>query len=189
MLASSTYFISAGNIKESVIHRERKEGRFSLLFWWRWGVLLPVYRKTTWITGVPASVVQPRQTVSSVCFSCVATSSENGSVLWVCCQVKSAVMTMYEDKIRSQGDVILETGSPAMSLCVFPPSGLNCRLSLCYFPPNLWPCVCAVLYWFVKVFQHKSFNTASTLAHLDFAWFLLADGLPTSFQLFLCIVM
>lgn len=63
--------MSARNIKEAVIHRERKEGRFSLLFGWRRGALLPVYRKTTWITGVTASVGQPRQTVSSVCFSCV----------------------------------------------------------------------------------------------------------------------
>ena len=46
--ASPTYFISAGNIKESLIHGEGEKARLSWLFWWCQRVLLPVYRKTTW---------------------------------------------------------------------------------------------------------------------------------------------
>lgn len=81
MLASLTYFIWDGNIKECVIHEVREKVRLRWLLRWRVGALFPVYRDTTWITGVSASAIQTRQTVWSPCFSSAATSSEDGSVL------------------------------------------------------------------------------------------------------------
>lgn len=129
MLVSLTYFISAGSIKECVIHRVREEVRLRRLLRCRLWASFTVYRDTTWITGVSASAIQTRQSVSSLCFSSAATSSENGSVLWVCCQHKSSVMTMDKDSIRSQRSIIPEAArrEPGCVLCS--PSGLLCGLS------------------------------------------------------------
>lgn len=128
-LVSLTYFISAGSIKECVIHRVREEVRLRRLRCCRLGALFPVNRDTTWITGVSASANQTRQSVSSLCFSSAATSSENGSVLWVCCQLKSSVMTMYEDSIRSQRSIIPEAAWREPVCVLRSPSGLCCGLS------------------------------------------------------------
>lgn len=113
-LASLTYFISAGNIKQSVIHGEGEEVRLSLLFWWRLGVLLPVHRKKP-----PGSQVFLDQWSSQdklfllFAFPVLPLHQRMGQRFWFCSQVKSSVMTMYEDEIRSQRDVILEALSPA----------------------------------------------------------------------------
>lgn len=98
---------------------------------------------------------------------------------------KPSVMTMYEDEIRSQEVVILQAERPlSLSLCFFPLAWIVGSACATFLQISSR----AVLYWFVKVFQHKSFNTASTLSHLDFALFSLAHGRPTSTQLSHCIV-
>lgn len=108
LLARLTYSISVGNIKQCVIHRVREKVRLRWLLRCRLGV----HGDAAWITGVSASAIRTRQSASSLCFSSAATSSENGSVLWVCCQLKSCVMTMYEDGIRSHRGIMPEAARP-----------------------------------------------------------------------------
>lgn len=94
--ASSTYFISAGSIKESLIHRGRL--RFSILMMLVECCCQFTEKKKplTWITGVPASVGPPRQTVSFLfVFPVLPLHQRMGLELWAGCQVKSSVMTMY----------------------------------------------------------------------------------------------
>lgn len=184
--ASSTYFISAGSIKESLIRREGKRGGFGFLFWWCWwSVVASFYRKKT-KKPPPGSHVflhqWPRQDklflFCSRFLSCHFIREWVG-VLWAGCQVKSSVMTMYQDEIRSQGDVILEAVSLAW-LFVSPPHLAWIVARACATFHQISGLV--VLYWFAKVFQHKSFNTASTLSRLDFALYPLADGAQTSIR-------
>lgn len=104
--ASSTYFISAGSIKESLIRREGKRGGFGFLFWWCWwSVVASFYRKKTknhHLDHMCSCISGPAKTncFFSVRVSCPATSSENGSACfepaarsnppsWLCIRMKS----------------------------------------------------------------------------------------------------
>ena len=141
--ASSTYFISAGSIKESLIHRGRL--RFSILM-----MLVECCcqftekKKNPHLDHRCSCISGPAKTncFFSVCVSCSAASSENGfgALSRLPGQILRHDYVLGWNQIT--GRCHTWSSEPSMTLCVFlpPPSGLNCCFGLCYFPPNLWPC-------------------------------------------------
>lgn len=137
-------------------------------------------KNPTWITCVPASVAPPRQTVSFlVAFPVLPLHQRMG---------RRALSRLPGQILRHDyvsgwnqitGRCHTWSGEPSMTLCV-PPHLAWIVARACATFHQISGLV--VLYWFAKVFQHKSFNTASTLSHLDFALYPLADGAQTSIR-------